>query len=345
MLGSSRGFVRIAARSLLPLSLVAIVLVSTNPAGATTRVQRVKAFGTPNCSSSTPITFGAPPLSGSISDPSGPPVCFTFDAGAGDSVVVRAISTSNSAEPTVTLVDANGNVVSPNQFGGDYSLQTSGNYTLEVALSAVGSFNVSVQRTDDPENCTTVTLGSPAFVATISDAGQMLCFDYDVSYHEMVVAHIQSEPAFLGVSDFYPNGEFSGGYSEVGAPSTVGAPGNTPGYPTMLVYTYGDSPATGSIKMTFATLQLSPWSDKPGKTENMTVEGFPKAETLTFSYMTGLSYPTSVVICKAYVPKGGQASCKGYLPQEKDAGAPGYHLITASGPKSDHVAEADFVLK
>ena len=173
----------------------------------------------------------------------------------------------------------------------------------------------------------------------------MLCFQYEVTYPEMVVARIQSEPTYLTVSDFYTNGTFSGGYSEIGTPATVGAPGNALGYPMMLIHTYGDSPATGSIELRFASLELSSWSAKPGAKEKMMAEHFPKGETLTFSYMTGLSNPTSRVICRAYVTKGGQPSCMGYIPQINDAGVPGYHLIMASGPKGSHVAEADFVLK
>ena len=345
MLGSSRGLAGTAIRVLLPLGLVAAALISTHPAGAATGQDAVNTSAAPTCSSSTPITFGAPPSSGVVSDPSGPAVCFTFDADDGDSVVIDAISTSDSAEPTVTLVDPNGNVVSPNQFGPGYSLETSGTYTIGVAASADGSFNVSVQRTDDPVNCTTVTLGTPAFDASISEPGQMLCFDYDVSYPEMVVAHIQSEPTYLGLSDFYPSGSFSGGYAEIGSPATVGAPGNALGSPTMLIYAYDGSPATGSIELRFASLDLSSWGGKPGAKEKMVAEHFPKGETLTFSYMTGLRNPTSQVICKAPVTKNGQPSCMGYIPQKKDAGALGYHLIEASGPKGSHVAVADFLLK
>jgi hypothetical protein len=242
----------------------------------------------------------------------------------------------------VTLVDPNGIVVSPNEFGGDYSLQTTGTYTLEVTATATASFNVSVQRTDNPVGCTTVTVGSPVFVASIADPGQVLCFQYEVIYPEMVVAHIQTAPALLAVADFYPNGTFSGGEG-ASAPATVGAPGNIPGYPTMLIS--AASPATGSIEVTFASLELSRWSGKPGTTEKLVAEHLPKRETITFSYMTGLSDPTSQVICKAYLAKGSQVTCTGYIPQKKDAGAPGYHLIMASAPNSSRVAEADFLLK
>ena len=338
MLGSSR-VAGMAVRSLLPLGLIATVLISTDPAGAATRHHVANTYDAPTCSSTTPITFGAPPSSGTISDPSGPPVCFSFDADAGDSLFIRAISTSESAEPTVSLVDPNGNVVTSSP------LQISGTYTLEVTASAAGTFNISVQRTDDPEGCTMVTLGSPTFVASISEPGQVLCFQYDVSYPEMVVARIQSEPAPLTVIDFYPDGESSGGYAQIVAPATVGAPGNTVGYPTMFVYTYGNSPATGSIDLRFASLELSNWNGKPGSTEKMVAEHLPKKETITFSYMTGLSDPTSLVICKAYLAKSSQVTCTGYIPQKKDAGAPGYHLIVASAPNSSRVAEADFLLK
>jgi hypothetical protein len=340
--GRSRGLAGIALRSLLPLGLVATALISTEPAGAAIRQHLANSYDTPTCSSSASITFGAPPSSGSISDPTGPPVCFTFDADASDTVVVHAISTSGSGQPTVTLVDPNGNVVNPNEFGGDYSLQTTGTYTLEVTATAAGSFNVYVQRTDNPVGCTTVTLASPAFVASIADPGQVLCFQYEVIYPEMVVAHIQTAPALLTVQDFYPDGAFSGGEG-ASAPATVGAPGNVPGYPTMLIF--AASPATGSIGMAFASLELSRWSGKPGTTEKLVAEHLPKRETITFSYMTGLSDPTSQVICKAYLANSSQVSCTGYIPAKKDAGAPGYHLIVASAPNSSHVAEADFLLK
>jgi hypothetical protein len=106
-----------------------------------------------------------------------------------------------------------------------------------------------------------------------------------------------------------------------------------------------DSPATGSIEMTFASLELSRWNGKAGTTEKLVAEHLPKRETITFSYMTGLSDPTSQAICKAYLAKSSQETCTGYIPQKKDAGAPGYHLIMASAPNSSRVAEADFLLK
>lgn len=345
MLGSPRTVIRSVARFLLPLGLVPIVITSTNPAGAAIRQQGLKIL-THACSSSTPIAFGAPPSSGTISDPSQPPVCFTFDADTGDTVFVNAISTSDSAEPTVTLLDPSGNVVNPNQFGGDYSLQSTGNYTLEVAASEVGSFNVYVQRTDDPANCTTVTVGTPAFVATISAPGQAACLQYKAPYTEWLAIRTRAEPTLLNISQFSPNGEFDGAFGEVGAPGGGGSgAGGSSGKFLLLIYTYGNSPATGSIKMNLASIQLSAWSAEPGKTEKVFASGFDPGESMTFFYMTGLSNPASEVICKTTVLGNGQPRCQGYLPQGKDAGAPGYHLIVTKGPESHHVAEATFVLK
>jgi hypothetical protein len=341
MRGSSLGIVRIAIRSLLPLGLVTTVLISTDPAGAAIPQHVVHAFQ-PTCSSSTPITFGAPPSSGTISDPSGPPVCFTFDADVGDSVFINAISTSESAQPEVTLVDPNGNVVSPTD------LQTSGTYTIEVTATAPGTFNIYLQRTDNPVGCTTVTIGGPAFPSTISDPGQAVCLRYSAPYTEWLSILIKSEPAYLDIIEYAPDGLSTGAFNGLGASHQAAAGSGTGGDPgefSMLITTYGLSPATGSIEMNLASIQLSAWSGKPGVTEAMFASGFDPGEYLTFYYMTGLSDPKKEVICKALVSRNGQPTCKGYLPPGRNAGTPGYHLIMTRGAKSHHVAKADFLLK
>ena len=64
MLGPSRGVVRLALQSLLPIALVAAVLISTDPAGAAISQEAVNNSFAPTCSSSSPIMFGPSPSSG-----------------------------------------------------------------------------------------------------------------------------------------------------------------------------------------------------------------------------------------------------------------------------------------
>ena len=194
----------------------------------------------------------------------------------------------------------------------------------------------------DPSNCTAASLGAPPITSTISSAGQVLCFQYDVPYPEAAVAHFNAS-APVAMYNFFPSGAGSGGGGS-GTPWTIGLNGSQVGEATVLISLATNS-TPASIQFTLASLQLSKWSGRPGTVEKMKASGFDSGERVTFLYKTALASPSSEAICETTVPKNGDPTCSGRIPGKMDAGSLGAHEILVRDTKSDHVAEASFTLK
>ena len=330
-------------RSVVTIAALAAAVGGTGMAGATPAHRTTPAF-TADCSSTTAIAFSTVPVSGSISDPQAAPTCFTFDANASESVHLDAVPTSSNPVPTVTLLDPDGV-----QIGGggglDYSMDTSGTYTIAVSDAAAGSFNVDLVGTDDPAGCTMVSFGQPAVSGSISLPGQSVCFQYSVPYSAWVILHVDSAPTTLGAEFYFPEGGVRGGSCCLGPGQSIGGQLTVDyGTQTALVYAAGESPATGTVGVTLGELALTQWSGAPGSKETFFASGFQRHEKFAVTYETGLSDPATVVLCRKRVPVTGQPRCQGKIPTGALAGAPGPHLITITGQKSGHVGEVSFVL-
>ena len=145
----------------------------TNTGGYTVSVQILqKPLG---C---TPLKFGSPSNSGSISVP-GTADCYTFKAGNAARLLTRIVATSGPISPTVEVVNGNGTSVC----GPDATLEqscrliTAGPETIFVRDSAgpnPGAYTLYAQL-DHTKTCATVKLGK-ALQTTIAAAGETDCY-------------------------------------------------------------------------------------------------------------------------------------------------------------------------
>lgn len=88
---------------------------------------------------------------------------------------------------------------------------------------------------------------------------------------------------------------------------------------------------------------VSPPSGAPGTAVTVGGGGFVANESVTVSYKTGLSSPTSVTVCTSPVASDGTYSCAGSIPTT-DAGALGKHKLSVTGGTSGAIAKATFTL-
>jgi hypothetical protein len=102
----------------------------------------------------------------------------------------------------------------------------------------------------------------------------------------------------------------------------------------------GTSPSTAADTFTYtapAAVAIRPHKGIPGTIVNVNGARFIAGETVTVSYLTGLTSPkpTEVKICAATVKVGGAFVCKGRIPGIRKAGAKGPHQIDATGSAGD----------
>jgi hypothetical protein len=102
----------------------------------------------------------------------------------------------------------------------------------------------------------------------------------------------------------------------------------------------GTSPNTPADQFTYnppATLTVSPTKGLPQTTVRATGSNFAGNESVTVTYLTGLSSPApaQVTICTATTSVTGSFVCKGKIPARAKAGAKGVHYIVATGSTGD----------
>lgn len=92
------------------------------------------------------------------------------------------------------------------------------------------------------------------------------------------------------------------------------------------------------------SVAVSPKSGPAGTAVALSGGGFLSTETVTVTYLTGLSSPTSVVICSATATTSGTFSCSGSIPGAATAGATGGHKIVAKGGTSKRNPNTTYTL-
>ncbi len=323
-----------------------LVLVTTSSPGlasATPRATRSLPADAASCSTTTAISPGELPISGSITD-SAPIPCFTFDDVSGDTLVVDVVPISIDPTPGVTVLDPNGNALNSQGF---FTTDASGTYTIEVTGNN-GSFNLGFQEMAHPSGCTNIILGEPPFPAAISEPGETLCFQATLHYNSWfsVYGTLQPSTSPLEVLTFTPDGSPIGGcYYAGGGTGAIGC-GGVVGPPvlTLLLLTGLQNPATVGLNLTFGSLSENPQSGKPGSDIEVMGSGFVRGEPYHVYYETGLSDPAKVLLCDGLVPRGHQPSCLGRIPKASKAGAPGAHELKMIGERSGHIAAVFFDL-
>lgn len=102
----------------------------------------------------------------------------------------------------------------------------------------------------------------------------------------------------------------------------------------------GTSPSTSADQFTYTpppSVTVSPTKGRPGTTVKIIGANYGADETVTVSYLTGLSSPNPpmVTICTATTRASGSFVCKGKIPPKATAGAHGSHGIDAAGSTGD----------
>ena len=154
-----------------------------------------------NC---TPVGFGVS-LSDTIS-PVGELGCFTFPGAVSDRMRVRITSTSGLFVSDVEIYDPDGTTRCSTIFSDDTcSLTATGQHTLLIGGSGTGTYNLYVQRLNDPLNC--VTLVPDVLAAdTLMPVGKLGCYVLDGTGGEEVNLRAQS-PVFINELSVYdPDG-------------------------------------------------------------------------------------------------------------------------------------------
>jgi hypothetical protein len=301
-----------------------------------------------NCSSTTPVSGGQAPVSGSIADPSAPPQCFTFDDVSGDTVFVNAVATSTNPTPGVEVVDPNGTPLSAEQDSGViYPTDASGTYTIEVTDTSAGPFNLDFQRMDDPVGCTSVAFGEPSFTTSITSPGEALCFQISVTSTEWISIRVR-KPAPIELAVFGADGSLGGYINPQNPAAPFGAgflDGSDFGTQPLLAFVGGQSPlTTGPLLTTIGDIGVHPLAGPPGTGVHAFGSGFTPGERFKVTYATGIPNPAHALVCQGIVPRSGQPRCSGPIPTGVDAGEPGPHVITMTGQTSKHSGEESFDL-
>jgi hypothetical protein len=91
-------------------------------------------------------------------------------------------------------------------------------------------------------------------------------------------------------------------------------------------------PGAGSFKL-LPTLGITPSSGPGGTAITVTGSHYSPGESVTARYTTGLSSPSTVILCSATATGTGTISCGGHIPTSS-TGAKGTHHITAKGSVS-----------
>ncbi len=92
------------------------------------------------------------------------------------------------------------------------------------------------------------------------------------------------------------------------------------------------------------TVKISPTSGTPSAAVALSASGFASLETVTVRYRTGLSSPSSVVLCTVKTSKLGTFKCSASIPASAQAGAIGSHTITATGSTTRRAPATTFHL-
>lgn len=137
-----------------------------------------------NCSSTTAVTYGDVPVSSTLST-AGEIDCFTFTGQSGEKIRVQVVSTSGS----ITL---SGDIFLPDNLtilcgsaivnALTCDLTVNGTYTIDIKAfngTAMGNYNLSIQRLNNPVGCSSIAYGNTPTNATIDVPAEIDCYLLD----------------------------------------------------------------------------------------------------------------------------------------------------------------------
>ncbi len=145
------------------------------------------------CSTTTPVSFGANSVAGSIASP-GADACFTFTTAPGDVAWLNMAATSGSLGLFFDFFRPGPISTCAGPYGGATSCSVpsggSGGWTLQVSDSSgthTGTFRLSLQRLDLGVGCTPVKYGH-AIVGKIAKKASFACFTFTASSGDFLFA-------------------------------------------------------------------------------------------------------------------------------------------------------------
>jgi hypothetical protein len=159
----------------------------------------------------TPISFGAAPLSGTISA-AAEMDCFTFSGSVGERVLLYFAQTSGTMSLEGEIYNPNGTLLC-NEVGNLYNclLTQTGTHTIllrDYYNTGTGGYGVSVQRISNSVGCTPISFGAAPLSGTISAAAEMDCFTFsDVVGNHVLLSFTKTSGTMSLEAEIYnPNG-------------------------------------------------------------------------------------------------------------------------------------------
>jgi hypothetical protein len=143
------------------------------------------------CSSTTPISYGAGAITGSITNPT-EAACFTFPVAAGDNVRFNVRAVSGAVTPFTDVFNAAD--VSKCATPGDIecAADSTGTWTVQISdefQTHTGTFNIFAQRLDRPVGCRSITFGSAPLTGDIAAIADAACFTFSGNAGDVIYGH------------------------------------------------------------------------------------------------------------------------------------------------------------
>src|SRR5262249_25592581 len=135
-----------------------------------------------------PLALGAAPLTGTI-DPAAETDCYIFASSANNRVRVRAVETSGTLLAILEVVRPDGTTLCGPSSAGELTclLDSSGPHTLLVHDyygTSSGSYNLHLQRLNNPVSCSALAFGAVPTTGTIGSAAESDCFTFTGSAND-----------------------------------------------------------------------------------------------------------------------------------------------------------------
>jgi subtilisin-like proprotein convertase family protein len=191
------------------------------------------------CSTTTPISYGANSMAGSIASP-GADACFTFTTAPGDVAWLNMAVTSGSLGLFFDFFRPGPISTCAGPYGGatDCAVPSggSGTWTLQVSDSSgthTGDLRLSLQRLDGGVGCTPVKYGH-AIVGKIAKKASFACFTFTSSSGDFLFARTTGTSGSLTTAsalEASPSGSV-----QCGANGTLECPLSSPGSQTLVLY-------------------------------------------------------------------------------------------------------------
>ncbi|HEY1331418.1 MAG TPA: hypothetical protein VGH10_08095 [Actinomycetota bacterium] len=185
MRGRTQPTLRLARAAATAVALLALGLVWAWPAPASA--------ATPSCTTTSPISFGAGATASTIAAP-GDTACFQFSGVVGDAIRANVRATSGALQPLTDVFDPSGTSKCATPGDLECDVTAAGTWTIRISDdsgSNIGTFDIYVQRLDDPVGCRPIAFGARPIAGTVAVPGDAACFTFSGSAGDVIFGHAQ----------------------------------------------------------------------------------------------------------------------------------------------------------